>query len=96
MLNLWWCTHHWQPYEHDKDAAKRASHSMAEVLTAKADFARAVEQRQVRYKVSVSRAARAVIEDWVGRTDKPVCCLLGDKAMEDVHTHVYSNTRASA
>lgn len=84
LLSPWWCSHHWQPYASDKDAAERAADAMAHALMQKPDLARAVQNRQEKYSVGVSRAARAVIEDWVGRTDKPVCCLLGDEAMERI------------
>lgn len=88
MLNIWWCSHHWEAYANDKDAAERACYAIVKALTSKSDFQRAIQKRQERYKVGVSRAAAAVIEDWVGRNDMPVCCLLGDAVMEEIRARV--------
>lgn len=84
LLNLWWCTHHWQPYETDEPAGRLATVAMAQALTQRSDFKHVVQHRQAAYQVGMGRAIHAVIEDWVGRADKPVCCLLGDALMANI------------
>jgi len=96
MLNIWWCSHHWEAFAHDKDAAKRAADAIVKALATKPDLQRAVQQRQEKYRVGMSRAAGAVIDDWVGRNDMPVCCLLGDAVMEEIRSHVCPSASESA
>lgn len=85
--NKWWCSHHWAPYVDRGDAnlGNRACEMLTHEVVLLADFT--TEFSRVSHdhpREKRNWIAEKAVENIYKRTGRPMCCLVGDAAMERI------------